>query len=266
VIEPLELLWETPGLPAFDLPEELVELYGGPFGLAEPQVIANFVSTLDGVVAIPSVPGSNKLIAAGSAADRFVMGLLRACADVVVIGSGTFAASPGSVWSAGSASPAAADALADLRARLGRPPELQVVVLTRSGHVDTARPAFEAGAIAVTTDAGAEKLAGRLPAEQILSVGSDLDPAAALKALADRGHLLVLHEGGPTAIGPFLEERLVNELFLTVSPRLTGRIASDPRLALVEGSDLLPGGPLEAHLLSVRRDADHLFLRYELSS
>ena len=35
--------------------------------------------TLDGVVAIPSVPDSNALIAGGSDADRFVMGLLRAC-------------------------------------------------------------------------------------------------------------------------------------------------------------------------------------------
>ena len=43
-------------------------------------MFANFVSTIDGVVAIPSLPSSNKLVAGGSAADRFVIGLLRACA------------------------------------------------------------------------------------------------------------------------------------------------------------------------------------------
>ena len=34
----------------------------------------------------------------------------------------------------------------------------------------------------------------------------------------------------------------------------------DPRLALVEGADLLPG--LRTRLFGVRRDTDHLFLRY----
>jgi hypothetical protein len=87
-MEPLELLYETPGLPAFPLPDELARLYGGTLGFEEPRVFANFVQTIDGVTAIPSVAGSNKLIAGGNAADRFVMGLLRAVADVVVVGSG----------------------------------------------------------------------------------------------------------------------------------------------------------------------------------
>ena len=34
--------------------------------------------------------------------------------------------------------------------------------------------------------------------------------------------------------------------------------------SLVEGADLLPGGPPRGGLLGVRRDGDHLFLRYEL--
>src|SRR5437764_15055607 len=62
-IEPLELLWEDDALPAFDLPEELERLYGGSFGLEEPLVYANFVETIDGVVAIPSLPNPNRLVA-----------------------------------------------------------------------------------------------------------------------------------------------------------------------------------------------------------
>ncbi len=84
---------------------------------------------------------------------------------------------------------------------------------------------------------------------------------ARLEAL---GHRLILHEGGPHAIGPFLESRLIDELFLTISPVLAGRDAADPRLALVEGADLLPGGPLAGSLLGIRRDEDHVFLRYRL--
>jgi riboflavin biosynthesis pyrimidine reductase len=63
-----------------------------------------------------------------------------------------------------------------------------------------------------------------------------------------------------------LAERLVDELFLTVSPLLTGRIESDRRLSLVEGADLLEGGPLEAELLGIRRGGDHLFLRYRFDT
>lgn len=51
-LRPLEVLYETEDLPAFDLPDELRVTYGGSFGLSEPGLYANFVSSLDGVVAL----------------------------------------------------------------------------------------------------------------------------------------------------------------------------------------------------------------------
>ena len=77
--------------PQFDLPDDLRERYGGSFGVGRPRLIANFVSTIDGVVAIPSVPRSSQLIADGDDDDRFVMALLRAVSDAIVIGSGNAA-------------------------------------------------------------------------------------------------------------------------------------------------------------------------------
>jgi riboflavin biosynthesis pyrimidine reductase len=263
-MDPLELEWETAGLPAFPLPEELERLYGGTLGFDEPRVLANFVQSLDGVTAIPSVPGSNKLIAAGSAADRFVMGLLRACADVVVVGSRTLEASPRGSWTPRQAYPDAEAAFAELRARIGRSGDPEVVVLTRSGRVDAGHPAFAAGAIALTTDAGAARTS--LPPDQVVTAADGLDGAAILAALDERGHRLILSEGGPTAWGPLLAERLVDELFLTLSPLLTGRHRSVPRLSLVEETDLLEGGPLSGRLLGIRRGGDHLFLRYRLDT
>ncbi len=265
-IRPLQRLWEVDGLPSFDLPERLADLYGGPLGFDEPRVFANFVSTIDGVVAIPSVPKSNRLIAAGSESDRFVLGLLRACADVLVIGSGTLAASPRSTWSPAEAFPDADEAFAELRRRLGRPERLDVAVLTRSGRLDPTHPAFAAGAVAITTDEGAAELSGSLPDGSVIALGPSLDAVLAMTRLEALGHRLILHEGGPHAIAPFFERRLIDELFLTISPVLTGRDAADPRLALVEGADLLPGGPPAASLLGIRRDEDHVFLRYRLDS
>lgn len=262
---PLELIWELEGLPAFDLPPELETLYGGPLGFDEPRLFANFVSTLDGVVAIPSLAGSNRLISGASSADRFVMGLLRACSDAVVLGAGTLAGSPRSLWTPERAYPDAGGAFAELRRRLGRPPKPELVVLSASGRIDPGHPALAAGALVLTTDAGEALLAGKLPSNstmQALGEHGPLDPQRVTDVMHERGHRLILSEGGPHAIGPFLRAGLVDELFLTLSPLLLGRHLGEERLALVEGEDLLPEGPVTARLLGIRRSEDHVFLRY----
>ena len=86
-LPPLDVLYEDSGLTAEKVPPELRRLYGGNLGFEEPCVYANFVSTLEGAVAIPSLPKSNSLINMESEADLFVVGLLRTFADVVLIGS-----------------------------------------------------------------------------------------------------------------------------------------------------------------------------------
>jgi len=62
-VEPLELLYEPAGLPAFSLPQELAALYPGTLGFPEDWLYANFVETIDGVVALPGIPSSNRVIA-----------------------------------------------------------------------------------------------------------------------------------------------------------------------------------------------------------
>ncbi len=265
----LELVWEASGLPDYRMPSGLVDLYGGELGFESPRLIANFVATIDGVVAIPSIPLSNRLIAASSSADRFVMGLLRACCDAVVIGSATLAASPNSLWTASRAFPDAADAFAELRRRLGRPPDPRLVVLSARGLLDPTHPALAAGALVLTTDRGAARLEGALPeASSYLSLGSadTLAPERIVAAMREGGHDLILSEGGPHAIGPFFAAGLVDELFLTVSPLLLGRSLVDPRLSLVEGTDLLGVGSAAAQVLGIRRAGEHLFLRYGLGA
>jgi riboflavin biosynthesis pyrimidine reductase len=261
----LELVYEPDGLPAFELPDELASLYPGSLGFESPRLFANFVATADGVVAIPSLEQSNKLIAAGSAADRFVMGLLRACADAVVLGVGTLAASPGGRWTPKQAYPDAAAAYAALRETLGLAPTPEVVILSGSGAIDPSHPLFEEGALVLTTDIGRALLGNRLPKASTvvaLGPGTAVDPIAAVGALRARGHRLILHEGGPHVIGSFYEAGVVDELFLTISPLLVGRVTLGPRLALVEGADLLPGRNMR--LIGVRRDMDHLFVRYAI--
>lgn len=264
-MNPLETLYEADGLPSFDLPSELERLYGGTLGFDEPRLYANFVSTLDGVVAIPSIPESNSLIAAGSKADHFVMGLLRALADVVLIGSGTLRASPNGTWRPEKVYPPTAEAFADLRRRRDRPEQPEIAILSGRGSIDPAHPVLATGALVLTSEQGAAELAGSLPAAStVVPLGADveLDPHDAVGALRERGHRLILSEAGPHTFGALLEGGVVNELFLTLSPRLAGDAGPDSRFRVVEGADLvplLPGRPL-----SIRRHQEHVFLRYEL--
>lgn len=265
-MSPLEVLFEAEGLPSQDLPPELEGLYGGPLGFDEPRLFVNFVSTIDGVVAIPSVPESNSVIAAGSKADHFVMGLLRAFADVVLIGSGTLRASPQGTWRPDRVYPPCAEAFAELRRRRGRREQPEVAILTGRGSIDPSHPVLASAALVLTSDRGAEHLDGRVPvASTVLALGDDvgLDPALVVQALHDRGHRLVLSEAGPHTFGGLLRAGVVDELFLTISPLLAGDAGQNSRFRLVEAADLVP--LVKARPLGARRHDEHLFLRYELA-
>jgi riboflavin biosynthesis pyrimidine reductase len=264
----LERLYESQGLPEFDLPSELSEAYGGPLGFSEPRLYANFVTSVDGVVALPGQRHSSRMISEHSTADRFVMGLLRACADAVLIGAETMRDSPGTLWTADQAYPPAAALFDELRHARKRPRRPAVAVLSGHGKVDPRHPAFEEGALVLTSETGATRLRGHLPqAATILPIGPDasLDPAAALDALRSRGHPLVLCEGGPRTLGALVAAGLVDELFLTTSPLLAGRTTNGSRPALVEGIELLPAATVGCELLTLRRAGSHLFSRYSVS-
>lgn len=263
----LQLLFETPGLPQFDLPAELATLYGGKIGFSTPCLYANFVQSLDGVTAIPGLPQSGRLIAGGSEPDRFVMGLLRACADAVLIGAGTLHGSPHTHWTAENAYPSAATLYAELRRRCGAPAKPALAVLTGSGSIDPQHPGLSEPALVLTSEEGAKRLEGRLPAPAAIVPIADRPPLAAVSAvdaLHARGYARILCEGGPTLFGALMESRLVDELFLTLSPQFAGRKADSRRLSLIENAELLPALSVTGRLLSARRAQSHLFMRYDL--
>jgi riboflavin biosynthesis pyrimidine reductase len=263
-LEPLARLYEDVSLPKVSLPDELARLHDGDLGLAEDCLYANFVTTLDGVVAIPEMPKSNDFLARNSDADRFLMGLLRAFADVVLIGSGVLRASPSGTWQPERIYPPAAHAYATLRESLRSSPAPEVAVLTGSGTIDPQHPLFEWGAVVLTSDAGAERLDRSLPAASaVVALGPStrIEPRHVLDALRERGHRRILSEAGPHTFGELLEAQLVDELFLTTSPLLVGAGDAGSRLRLVEGADLFPAGT-RLQLLSLRRHGSHLFHRY----
>jgi riboflavin biosynthesis pyrimidine reductase len=262
----LEPLLEAADASSGPLPAALAELYGGQLRLRRPLLYANFVTSIDGISAVhPSAEGQGSLISGGAPADRFLMGLLRAFADVVLVGAGTLRAEPRHRWTPARAYPAAAEGYAELRTRLGLPPDPPLAVVTASGRVDPTLPGL-VGGIILTTPAGAELLRDSTPAGVRVEVAGEgpLPAAAAVDALRAAGHRSILTEGGAHLFGELLAARLVDELFLTVSPVLVGRPTGGEHLGLVEGSVVPPGLDGGATLLGARRAGSHLFLRYGL--
>ena len=89
------------------------------------------------------------------------------------------------------------------------------------------------------------------------------------KELVKKGYKYVLVEGGPTLLGSFLKEGLIDEIFLTIAPKIYGTPhhggAGPTTLTLVEGILFLPN-KFKLKLISVKKIKDELFLRYALKS
>lgn len=261
-MNPLELLYESEESAPSPLPAALERLYGGGLGLRPPLLYANFVTSLDGVAVVGTSSGSQ--LSGKSEADRFVMGLLRSFAEVILIGSGTLRESPGHVWTPEHVFPAAAAEFAQLRRRLGLESRPLLAVVSGSGELEFDHPGLRAGALVLTSEKGRAQVESHSGLTALaLGSGADLDPGALVAALRERGHRSILTEGGPRLLGQLVAAGQLDELFLTLSPQLAGEAKGRGRRGLVSGVDLLGEGEGSwLQLISCRRHQSHLFLRY----
>lgn len=214
------------------------------------------------MVALSGAGDSGHLISGDDEADRFILALLRASADAVLIGAGTFRKANGDLWHPETVYPAAEEVFAELRQPLGLRPHPLLVVITASGLIDVAQPALR-DSLVITTPQGETRLRGTLPSGARISVFTvqPIGGRSALDFLHTQCLQVVLAEGGPSLVGQLLEGGLIDELFLTTSPRLFGRQTGDGRQSLVEEVHL---GGRSMTLSRVRRHASHLYLHYSL--
>lgn len=212
---------------------------------------ANMVSTLDG-----AAQHEGRSQAISSPADMRIFGTLRGLADAVVVGAET-------VRQEGYRPARARDAFAERRAAAGQGPAPVIAVVSASLELDFSLPLFTGPLVPTLVLTGAAASPERILAAEkagaevvIAGDGPGVDPARAVRALADRGLVRLLTEGGPRLLGQFVAAGVLDELCLTMSPTLASgyaqRIAGGPALAV----------PERFALASLLEEDGFLFTRY----
>jgi riboflavin-specific deaminase-like protein len=213
-----------------------------------PYTVVNFVASVDGRATLRTRSG-----ALGDDGDRAMFHGLREQADAVLTGTGTLRTERyGRILGR--------EERRRRRVERGIPAEPLACIVSRSGDVPTDIPLFaepEARVVVfVPTEIDTSACAAHIDVVQI-DVG-ELTQTTVLRRLhADYGVRALLCEGGPTLFGALLHEGVVDELFLTLAPKLAGggvgpTITSGPELA----------DPRVLSIVWLLERAESLYLRY----
>ncbi len=212
--------------------DDLPGLYAYPPAAADrPWLRANMISTLDGSAHGPDGRSGSL----GTPRDARLLALLRAMADVIVVGSGTVRVER--------YKPVRADPrFAGLRAAAGRTPTPAIAVVSRSLDLDPDAPLFteapdDARTIVLTIDECPTDRRRELErvADVIVGGTHSVDPRRLVDALAERGHRRLLTEGGPRLLRDLVAADVVDELCLTIALRTIGG----------DGGRILAGAPVD---------------------
>jgi 5-amino-6-(5-phosphoribosylamino)uracil reductase len=234
-----------------DTPLGLADAYAYPERAAGPYLRANMVSSLDG-----AARHDGKSAPLSSEADMRIFGVLRALADVVLVGAET-------VRQEGYRPAKERAAFAARRAADGQTPAPAIAVISRRLDLDFTAPLFADPATPTLVLTGAATPDDRLAAARaagarviVAGDGDGIDPVRAVRELAELGHVRLLHEGGPRILAQFAAADVLDELCLTVAPLIAGGDA--PRI--MNG----PGVPGPARFVprSVLEEDGFLFTRY----
>ncbi|MFI6944149.1 pyrimidine reductase family protein [Streptomyces sp. NPDC050418] len=230
--------------------DELADRYAYPPG-DTPWLRANMVSTLDGAA---QHDGRSQPISCP--ADMRIFGTLRGLADAVLVGAET-------VRLEGYRPARAREAFAARRAAAGQGPAPAIAVVSGSLDLDFTLPLFTEPLVPtlIVTGPGApasrvreaEKAGARIV---VAGEGRRVDPAAAVRGLAELGLTRLLTEGGPRLLGQIVAAGVLDEMCVTISPMLAAgdaqRIASGPSVPV----------PQRLRLASLLEEDGFLFCRY----
>jgi riboflavin-specific deaminase-like protein len=221
-----------------------------------PYVVVNMIATVDGRASLAGRSGS-----LSNGADRQLFHALRAAVDGVLVGAGTIRAER---YGRMIRDPAAR------RRRTERGLSEEPLAFIVSGHLslapDTPLLDESASKVVVVTHSTASLTGVAADVDYVRAArDGSLDLPRALAELRERyGVRTLLCEGGPHLNAELLLAGLVDELFLSISPKLAGgEDVTGESLRIIAGREL--DEPLELDLLSVLENESHLFLRYAVA-
>lgn len=222
-------------------------------GAGRAWVRANMVASLDGA----AQAGDGLSAGLSSPGDKRVFTVLRALADVVLVGAST-------VRHEGYRPPRPNPAYAPAREAAGRLAVPVIAIVSRSLELDFTSPLFTDAVVPTVVLTGPDADPGRLAraqavADVVVAGGPDakgVDPGAAVDALAARGWTRILTEGGPHLLGQLVAAGRLDELCLTLGPLLLGGPA--PRITNGPAPDV----PQSMGLHTLLEEDGFLFARY----
>lgn len=236
--------------------DALADAYAYPDGLGGPGnpevwLRANMVTSLDGAA---YHDGRSQPLS--SEADMRVFGVLRGLADAVVVGAQT-------VRQEEYGPPRARKVFAERRAAAGQGPAPAIAVVSAGLDLDFSLPLFTRPLVPTLLATGAGAPADRVAEARKAGVevvfageGAAVDPSRLPGALAERGLRRLLTEGGPRLLGPLVTAGVLDEMCLTIAPRMTSGEAS--RIVAGAGAEV----PEEFRLAGVLEEDGFLFTRY----
>lgn len=258
------------------LPEGFKQAYGGDWLFDappdRPYTIANFVQSRDGRISFGLLGQSGGgEVSNFNFHDQWIMGLLRARADAVIVGDVTLKIEPDHIWTSEYICPRETS-FAGLRSSFGLAPNPLQTFLSLEGEFDPSSPVFARSDLQVvifTTARGRERaknLGGVAARVDLPEVGIDrVDLQRVVQVLRhDYNVKTLLCEGGPRVYGSFVAAKLIDEEFLTLSPVVIGQNPERNRPGLIEGTAFTPENAPHSKPISLKRVGDYLFLRSSL--
>ncbi len=216
-----------------------------------PHTAVNFVASADGHATFGGRSGQ-----LGDDGDRIMFHGLRERFDAVLAGTGTLHTERyGRIL--------ANEARRRRRVEHGLGPEPLACIITRGGSIPEDIPllAEPEARVVVLSPVAVRATAWRAHVEQVrLQPGQPLISSALGELRARYGVRSLLCEGGPALFGAMLQERVVDELFLTLAPKLAGGGAGP---SVTSGSGLPE--PVRMRLLWLLERRHSLYLRYALA-
>ena len=226
-----------------------------------PFFYTSFVESLDGKVQV--LKNSLAYWPIGSSIDHQVFTKLRSLSDMAIQGKNTAL-----LFGQRTLNSFSKEAFKNAREKNGKSRDIVYMIISNHPDDSLAKPLKNSTGITpflITSEKAqvSQKLAGIV---KVLRFGEkEIDLIAFSAYLFKQGLKHVLIEGGPTLLASFLNVNLVDEIFLTITPKIFGG-GKDLTLTLVEGYLFPPKDIKKFKLISVKKVGNEVFLRYRLAS